>query len=49
MAATHNGRRWWSDKVLKVSFGGGETRVLGLRMAPADAAEWHRALQRLVG
>jgi len=50
LASTHNGRRYWSGKVLKVSFGGGATRVLGLRMSTSDAVEWHRLLdQRLAG
>jgi len=43
----HNGRRFWFGRVLKVSFGGGETRVLGLRMRSSDAAEWQRLLQQL--
>ncbi|MEJ7764113.1 MAG: hypothetical protein WKF86_01330 [Acidimicrobiales bacterium] len=48
VASTHNGRRCWAGKILKVSFGGGETRVLGLRMRSSDAAEWHRLLEQLV-
>ncbi len=47
VATTHNGRRCWSGKVLKVSFGGGEPRVLGLRMAAGDAAEWLARLAQL--
>ncbi len=49
LAPSHNGRRWWSGKVLRISFGGGDTRVLGLRMGAADAAAWHRRLTQLTG
>ena len=49
LAASHNGRRWWSGKVLKVSFGGGDTRVLGLHLALADAVAWHRRLTEMTG
>jgi len=48
LATSHNGRRWWSGKVLKVSFGGGDTRVLGLHLSSADATEWHRLLGQLI-
>jgi len=44
LGASHNGRRWRRGTVVKVSFGGGETRVLGLHMRAEDAAEWHRLL-----
>ncbi len=49
MGPSHNGRRWWSGKVLKVSFGGGDTRVLGLHMGSGDATAWHRRLTQLTG
>ncbi len=49
LAPSHNGRRRWSGKVLRVSFGGGDTRVLGLHMGAADAAAWHRCLTQLTG
>ena len=49
VSTSHNGRRWWSGKVLRVSFGGGDTRVLGLHMGAADAAAWHRRLTQLTG
>ena len=48
VVTSHNGRRWWSGKVLRVSFGGGDTRVLGLHMGTADAAACHRLLGRLL-
>ncbi len=44
LASSHNGRRWWSGRVVKISFGGGETRVLGLHMASGEAEEWRRRL-----
>lgn len=44
LAPSHNGRRWWSGKVVKIAFGGGETRVLGLHMASGEAEEWRRRL-----
>lgn len=47
LGPAHNGRRWWRGTVLKVTFGGGETRVLGLHMGAADAAEWRRRLLEL--
>ncbi len=47
LGPSHNGRRWWSGKVLRVSFGGGDTRVLGLHMGAGDAAAWHRRLAEL--
>ncbi len=48
LSPSHNGRRWWSGRVLKVSFGGGDNRVLGLRMSSGDAAAWHRLLGQLI-
>ncbi len=47
LAQSHNGRRWWSGKVVKVTFGGGDTRVLGLHMGSQDAEEWRRRLLEL--
>jgi len=44
LGSNHNGKRWRRGTVVKVSFGGGETRVLGLHMRAEDAAEWHRVL-----
>jgi len=49
LGSSHNGRRWWSGKVLRVSFGGGDTRVLGLHMGKGDATAWHRGLTQLTG
>ncbi len=49
LGSSHNGRRWWSGKVLRVSFGGGDARVLGLHMGTGDAAAWHRRLTQLTG
>ncbi len=48
LSPRHNGRRWWSGRVLKVSFGGGDTRVLGLHMGSGDAAAWHHLLGQLI-
>lgn len=48
LSSSHNGRRSWSGRVLKVSFGGGDTRVLGLHMGSRDAAAWHRLLGQLI-
>jgi len=44
IGSSHNGRRWRRGTVVKVSFGRGETRVLGLHMRAGDATEWRRLL-----
>lgn len=47
LAQSHNARRSWKGKILKVSFGGGEVRVLGLHMTSSDALAWRRLLRQI--
>jgi len=49
IGSSHNGRRFRRGTVVKVSFGGGEARVLGLHLRAEDATEWRRLLLELTG